>query len=86
LGRGINGHQRHLAAKPLLAYWTLCKPALEKVREEREDPTLYEEFERLHRLVADIDRKPGIETPTKELLRPIMEAEAVVAEEPTTTA
>ncbi|MDQ3183087.1 MAG: hypothetical protein M3Q62_06010 [Actinomycetota bacterium] len=27
------------------AYWLLCKPALEKFREERGDPTLYEEGE-----------------------------------------
>jgi hypothetical protein len=42
------------------AYWILCKPALKRVREEREDSPLYEDFERLYRLVADIDRKRGI--------------------------
>ena len=67
------------------AYWLLCKPALEKRREERADPTLYEDFERLNRLGEDIARERGIAAHPQEWLRRIMTAEAVIGEEPPTT-
>jgi hypothetical protein len=42
------------------AYLLLCKPAIEKMREEWQKPALYEEFECLYRVLADLDRKRGI--------------------------
>jgi hypothetical protein len=62
-------------------YWPLCKPAIERMREERKVPTMYEEFEHLSRVVADLERKWGIEPPTKEHLRQVMEVEAVAGED-----
>ena len=66
------------------AYWLLCKPALEKRREERADPTLYEDFERLNRLGTDLARERGIAAHRQEWLRRIMTDEAVIGEEPPT--
>jgi hypothetical protein len=66
------------------AYWLLCKPALEKRREERADPTLYEDFERLNRLGTDLARERGIAAHPQEWLRRIMTDEAVIGEEPPT--
>jgi hypothetical protein len=63
------------------AYWLLCKPAIEKRRAERGDPTMYEEFERLNRLGEELDRERGIEPHPQEWLRRIMEEEAVVGVE-----
>jgi hypothetical protein len=67
------------------AYWLLCEPSLQKRREERADPAMYEEFERLNRLGADLDRELSIELPPQEWLRRLMEDEAVVGEEPAPT-
>ena len=68
------------------AYWLLCKPAIEKRREERGDPTMYEDFERLNHLGAELDREQGIEPHTQGWLRRLMTDEAVIGEEhPTTT-
>ena len=50
-------------------YWLLCKPALEKMREEWKDPGLYEEFEYLSGVLADIDRSRGIEGYSHEQVR-----------------
>lgn len=50
-------------------YWPLCKSAIEKMREEWEVPALYEEFQRLSRVLADLERERGIEPPTKVQLR-----------------
>jgi hypothetical protein len=67
-------------------YWSLCKPGIEKLREELQDPTLYEGFEQLSRLMADMNRERGIPPYLKpELLRRFMEAEAGIGEEPPTT-
>jgi len=67
-------------------YWFLCKPGIEKIRAELQDPTLYEEFERLFRLMDDMDRERSIPDLTPEVLRKFMEAEAGIAKElPTTT-
>jgi hypothetical protein len=57
------------------AYWSLCKPAIKKMREEWEAPTLYEDFEYLCRLGADIDRVEGVAAHTQEQLRQLMEEE-----------
>ena len=67
------------------AYWLLCKPAIERRRQERGDPTMYEEFERLNRLGADLDRERGIAAHPQEWLRRLMQDEAVIGEEPLTT-
>ena len=64
------------------AYWPLCKPAIEKLRQEWQSPSLYEEFEHLSRVVADLESKRGTEPPTKGYLRQVMEREAVLGEEP----
>jgi hypothetical protein len=67
------------------AYWLLCKPALEKMREEREDPAIYIEFEYLCRVMAEVDRERGTAAPTQEVLRQVMETESVRGEEPAAT-
>ena len=41
-------------------YWALYRPAIEKFREEYEDPTLFEDIERLEALMADLDRERGV--------------------------
>ena len=63
------------------AYWLLCESAIKKRREERADPTMYEEFERLNRLGAELDRTRGIEAHTQEWLRRLMTDEAIIGEE-----
>ena len=62
------------------AYWLLCRPAVEKAREEWQDPTLYEETEHLSRLMTDIERERSVAPPTQRPLREVMEHEAVVSE------
>jgi hypothetical protein len=47
------------------ACWLLCKPTLEKLRDEWQNPALYEEFEYLSHPMADIDCERGIEPPTQ---------------------
>jgi hypothetical protein len=66
------------------AYWTLCRPAIEKFREEWELSTIYEEFEYLSRLMADLDPEQGAAPQRPEVLRQVMEWESVVGEEPST--
>ena len=68
------------------AYWTLYEPAIRKMREEQKDPAIYEEFERLNQLMADLDSERGSEPPTQELLRRMVEDEAALGEEPPTMA
>ena len=41
-------------------YWALYRPAIEKAREEYEDPTIFEDVERLEALMADLDRERGV--------------------------
>jgi hypothetical protein len=67
-------------------HWALCKPGIEKQREEWQDSTFFEEFERLSRLMADMDRERGIPDPTPEAVRQGLQEEAVRGEDlPTTT-
>jgi hypothetical protein len=63
----------------------LCKPAVEKRRQEWETPALYEEFERLVGVMAELDRTRGVTAPTREQVRQIFEEEAVESEESSTT-
>jgi hypothetical protein len=64
------------------AYWLLCKPGIEKMREEYQSPGLYEEFEHLCHVFADLDCKGGMGAYQQEQLRQIMADELVAAEEP----
>jgi hypothetical protein len=64
-------------------YWPLCKPAIEKMREEDKEPAYFEDFEYLMRRMVDMNRERGVPAaPTQEWLRRLMEDEAVVGEEP----
>jgi hypothetical protein len=67
------------------AYWLVCKPTIEMERKKWEDPTLYELFEYLCRVMAELDRKRGIPAPTQELLRQSMEDQATIDKEPPPT-
>jgi hypothetical protein len=69
----------------LRVHWALCKPAIERDREEQAEPSLYEGFERLSRLVADMDRMRGSSDPTPELVRRSLEEEVARGQEPPTT-
>jgi hypothetical protein len=66
-------------------YWLVCKPTIEKERKKWEDPALYEQFEYLCHVIAELDRKRGIPAPTQELLRQTMEYQATINIEPPTT-
>jgi hypothetical protein len=66
-------------------HWSLCKPGIEKMREEWQDPTIYEEFEQLSRLMTDMEHERGIPALTPEVLRRVLEEEAVRGAEPPTT-
>jgi hypothetical protein len=61
-------------------YWALYQPAIEKIREEDKDPTLYEDFERLNGVMADLDRQHDVaeEHITKQHLRRFVEEEALI--------
>jgi hypothetical protein len=66
------------------AYWFVCKPTIEKMREEWQDPNLYEEFEYLCRVMAEMDRKRAT-APTRVWVRKVLEMDATIDEEPPTT-
>ena len=53
----------------LQVHWALCKPAIEKDREEESEPMLYAGFERLSRLVADMEHERGAPDLTPEVVR-----------------
>ena len=67
-------------------YWSLCKPAIEKLREDWNSPELFTEFERLSGLMAELDHKRGIAAPTQGVLRQYIKYEAGIGEESPTTA
>ena len=50
----------HVFGWAVRQYWALYRPAIEKMREEYEDPTIFEDFERLEALMADLDRERGV--------------------------
>jgi hypothetical protein len=68
----------HRFGVDLRQYWALYRPAIEKMREEYKDPTLFEDFERLDALMADLDRQHGVgdEYIAKQQLRRTVEAES----------
>ena len=67
------------------AYWALCEPAIENLRQQWEDPSYYEEFERLIRLGAELDREQGAGPRPQQQLHQLMEHETVVGEEATSS-
>jgi hypothetical protein len=69
--------------------WQLCEPAINKMRDERSDPRIYEELENLERQMTELERqRSGRGEPrTKEELREFVEGNlrivtALVEEEP----
>ena len=52
------------------------------MREEYKAPDIFEDFERLNRLVEDRNSERSFEPPTKEQLRQLIEYEATIGEEP----
>ena len=63
-------------------YWAVYGPTVREMRQDQEDPTLYEDFERLERLIADLSGERGMPPPTREQLRRILQEETIVGEEP----
>jgi hypothetical protein len=72
-------HAFGLAAR---VYWYAYGPSVLQMREEEKDPTVYEDFERLDRLVAERSSERGMPPPTREQLRRILEDETVIGQEP----
>ena len=72
----------HVFGMPARVYWAAYGPTVYEMRREQDDPTFYEDFERLERLVADFGRERGMPPPTQENLRRIIYDETVVGEEP----
>ena len=66
-------------------YWTLYGNAINELREEHGDPEIYEDFERLDRLLADLERERGIEPLTQARGLRIMKDEAIIGEAPPMT-
>jgi hypothetical protein len=63
-------------------YWALYWPTIRKTRQEQEDPTFYEDFENLDRLVADLGGERGMPPLTRDQVRRIVEDEAAVGRKP----
>lgn len=63
------------------AYWTLCEPAIENLRQKWEDPSYYKEFERLIHLGTELDREQGVGPLPQDQLHQLMDHETVVGEE-----
>jgi hypothetical protein len=66
----------------LTASWVLWDPAVKKMREEKKDPTIFEDTEYLYHQLLDLNRQRGLgsERPTKEELRRYVEDILLVAE------
>jgi len=73
----------HAFGLPARVYWAVYGPTVYKMREEQDDPTFYEDFERLERLVADLGGERDVPPLTQEDLRRIMQDETAAGEEPT---
>jgi hypothetical protein len=63
-------------------YWSAYGPTVLEMREEQNDPTVYEDFERLERLVADLSSERDMPSLTRDQLRQIMEDETNIGQEP----
>jgi hypothetical protein len=72
----------HAFGLPARVYWTVYGPTVYAMRGEQANPTFYEDFERLERLVADLGSERGMPPPTRENLRRIIQDETVIGEEP----
>jgi hypothetical protein len=59
----------------VLTDWALCEPAIKRLRDDRGDPQVYEELEKLQRQMAELERQRTgrYEPPTKEELREFVE-------------
>jgi hypothetical protein len=66
-------------------YWALYGNAINELREEYGDAEIYEDFERLERVVADLDRERHVEPTTQEVVLRILKDESTIGEEPSTT-
>ena len=65
------------------AYWTLCKPAIERYRGEWKMDALYEGFEYLRQRVVEVNRERDVSVLTQESIRGLLEDElGLVEEEP----
>jgi hypothetical protein len=55
--------------------WVLWEPAVKKLREEKDDPRVYEDYEYLYHQMVDLDRQSGGTgaRPTKQELRQFVE-------------
>jgi hypothetical protein len=65
--------------------WTLYGNAISELREEYGDAEIYEDFERLDRVVADLDRERHVEPNTQEVVLRILKDESTIGEESSTT-
>jgi hypothetical protein len=63
-------------------YWAVYGPTVRQMRQDQEDPTFYEDFERLEWLIADLSGERDMPPPTREQLRRIVREETIVGEEP----
>ena len=72
----------HTFGRIAQGYWAVFEPAIQKMREEYKAPDIFEDFERLNRLVEDRNSERSFEPPTKEQLRQLIEYEATIGEEP----
>jgi hypothetical protein len=66
-------------------YWSVCKPTIEKLREDFRAPAIYEDFEYLARMMTEMNRKRGVAPTPREQLRRSLKVEAAVGNEPPTT-
>jgi hypothetical protein len=66
-------------------HWKLWKPGIERIREEWQNPALYEQFEQVSHLLDAMNHERGIPEPTQEVLRQGLVEEATMGDEPPTT-
>jgi S-adenosylmethionine:diacylglycerol 3-amino-3-carboxypropyl transferase len=72
----------HTFGLPTRVYWAVYGPSVRKMRRERNDPTVFEDFEQLDRVVADLSGERGMPPPTREQLLRIMKDETDLGQEP----
>jgi hypothetical protein len=61
-------------------YWYAYEPTIRKMRREENDPTFYEDFEQLVRVVDDFGGKRGTPPPAPEQLRRILQDETAIGQ------